>query len=216
MSVYSDAMAGFEQAPTWLVVLAITSIVLGAALLLLLGWHVVRRILDVPRIPRGAGTYTVLVGACVLSIGSGATALAVAAALDDWQSQAGPAAVAEVQCRRTGPTRVEVSYIPLGPDGKRGAEEKQSIESLPCEIAVERLHFPQALVRLGLIERHRLARVGSFVRPTATPVWRALPQPMGLPIASAEAQQVAIPTEDGAPYRVFADDRGVRVEKLAR
>jgi hypothetical protein len=216
MSVYSDPMAGFGQAPTWLVVLAITSIVLGAALLLLLGWHVVRRILDVPRVPRGAGTYAFLVGACVLSITGGATALLVAAALGDWQSQVGLSTVAEVHCRRTGPTQVEVSYATLGPDGKRGPEEKQTIESLPCEVAVERLHFPQALARLGLNERHRLARVGTFRRPTSTPVWRSLPQPMGLPIAYAEAQQVAIPTEDGAPYRVVADDRGVRVEKLVR
>jgi len=216
MSVYSDSMAGFAQAPTWLVVLAITSIALGAFLLLLLGWHVVRRILDVPRVPRGAGTYAVMIGLCVLSIAGGATALVVAAALDDWQTQGGPAAVAEVHCRRVAPTRVEVSYVTLGPDGKRGAEEKQTIESLPCEIAIERLHFPQALVRLGLSERHRLARIGGFRLATATPVWRALPQPMGLPIAYAEAQQVAIPTEDGAPYRVVADDRGVRVEKLDR
>jgi hypothetical protein len=79
---------------------------------------------------------------------------------------------------------------------------------------VERLHFPQALVRLGLMERHRLSGVGAAKR-TSIPVWRALPQPMGLPIAYAEAQQVAIPSEDGAPYRVVADDRGVRVEKLA-
>ena len=213
MSVYSDAMAGFEQAPDWLVVLAITGIALGALLLLMLGWHVVRRILDVPRVPRGAGTYAVMVGFCVLCIAGGTTALVVASALDDWQRQVGPA-VAEVQCRRTGPTRVEVSYVTLGPDGKRGAEEKQTIESLPCEIAIERLHFPQALARLGLSERRRLARVGGYRLATTTPTWRALPQPMGLPLAYADAQQIAIPTEDGAPYRVVADDRGVRVEKL--
>src|SRR5687767_1157673 len=132
MSVYSDPMAGLGQAPTWLVVLAITSIALGAFLLLLLGWHVVRRILDVPRVPRGAGTYAVMVSFCVLSIAGGATALVVAAALGDWQTQVGPSPVAEVHCRRTAPNRVEVSYVTLGPDGQRGPEEKQTIESLPC------------------------------------------------------------------------------------
>jgi hypothetical protein len=215
MSVYSETMAGFGHAPTGLVVLAITGIALGALLLLLLGWHVVRRLLDVPRIPRGVGMYAVLVGVCVLSIAGGTSALAVAAALDDWQTPPGPTAIAEVHCRRIAPTRVEVSYVTLGPDGTRGAEEKQTIEALPCEIAVERLHFPQALARLGLAERHRLARIGSYRLATATPDWRALPQPLGLPIAYADAQQVAIPTEDGVPYRVLADDRGVRVEKLA-
>jgi hypothetical protein len=216
MSVYSGTMAGLERAPTSLVVLAITGIALGAALLVLLGWHVVRRILDVPRVPRGRALYVILVGTCTLCIAAGVTALALAAALGDWQTQIGPSAVAEAHCRRVGPTRVELSFVPLGPDGQRGPEETQTIESLPCELAVERLHFSGALARLGLIERLRLARVGAIRRPTTTPLWRALPQPLGLPIASAEAQQVAIPTEDGASYRVVADDRGVRVEKLAR
>ena len=56
----------------------------------------------------------------------------------------------------------------------------------------------------------------SVRRPISTPLWRALPQPLGLPIASAEAQPVAIPAGDGARYRVIADDRGARVEKLER
>jgi len=213
MSVYSDPM-GFGQAPTWLVVLAITSIAIGAFLLIMMGWHVVRRLLDVPRIPRGAAGYAVMVAICVLSIGGGSAALAVAAALDDWQTQAGTSPVAEVHCKRIAPTRVEVSYVTLGSDGKRGPEEKQTIESLPCEIAVERLHFPPSLARLGFYERHRLARVGGYRLATTTPTWRALPQPLGLPIAYAEAKQVAIPTEDGAHYRVVADDSGVRVEKV--
>jgi hypothetical protein len=207
-------MAGFTQAPTWLLVLAITSIALGALLLLLLGWHLVRRMLDVPRIPRGAAFYAIAVVACIASIASGITALAVAAALNDWDSQAGPGAIAEVHCRRTGPNRVEVSYVPIGADGKRGPEETQAMDSVPCAVAVEKLHFSQPLARLGLMERHRLSGVGA-ARRGSIPLWRALPQPMGLPIASAEAQQVAIPSEDGAPYRVVADDRGLRVEKLA-
>jgi hypothetical protein len=215
MSVYSGPMAGFEQAPTWMVVLAITSISLGAVLLVLLGWHAVRRLMDVPRVPRARAVYALLVTVCTLSIGAGVTALALASALADWQTQVGPSAVAEVHCRRTGPTRVELSFVPIGPNGQRGAEETQPIEALPCAVAVERLHFHQALARLGLIERMRLARVGDVRRPTSTPVWRALPQPLGLPIASADAQQIAIPTEDGAPYRVVADDRALRVEKMA-
>jgi hypothetical protein len=216
MSVYSGPMAGFEQAPGWLVVLAITSIVLGAALLVLLAWHVVRRLLDVPRIPRGRGLYAILVSLCALFIVEGVTALAVAAALGDWRAPIGAGTVAEVRCRRTGPTRVELGYVPIDPDGQRGPEEKQTIEALPCQVAVERLRFLPALARLGLIERLRLARVGALDRPTSTPVWRSLPQPMGLPIALAETQRLAIPSEDGANYRVVADDRGVRAEKLDR
>lgn len=213
MIVYSGPM---EQAPTWLVVLAITSVALGAALLLLLGWHVVRRILDVPRVPRGAGMYTILVSACLIFIGAGVTALAVADALADWQTQIGPSPVAEVHCKRLGPTQISLSYVLLGPDGQRGPEEKQTVDSPTCEVAVERLHFHGPLARLGLIERLRLARIGKIERPTTTPWWRALPEPMGIPLAAATAQQVSIPSEDGTPYRLMADDRGVRVEKVDR
>jgi hypothetical protein len=178
----------------------------------LLGWHVVRRILDVPRVPRGAAMYAILVGACLLLITGGITSLAIATALDDWQTQLGPSALAEVHCRRLGPNRVQVGLVALDAEGHRGPEETQAIDGLPCEVAVERLRFHHKLAQLGLLERLRLARVGSVPRPTSTPSWRALPQPLGIPIASSEAQAVAIPTEDDTPYRVVADDRGVRME----
>ena len=214
MIVYSRLMAAFAQAPTWLVVLGITSVSLGAVILVLLGWHVVRRLLDVPRVPRGAGMYTLLVGLCALSIAAGVTTLAVAAALGDWQAQVGPAAMAEVQCRRVAPSRAELSVVTLDANGRRGRPETQTIDARPCEVAVERLHFLTPLARLGLMERHRVSRMGAVPRPIATPVWRALPQPLGLPIAAADAQQLAIPSEDGTPYRIIADDGGVHVEKL--
>jgi hypothetical protein len=213
MSVYSAPMAGLGQSPTWLVVLAITSIALGALLLVMLGWHVVRRILDVPRVPRAGALYALMVTTCALSIAAGVTALAVAAALGDWQAQIGPSAMAEVHCRRVGAAR-ELSFTPLGPDGRRGPEETQTAEELPCAVGVERLRFHPPLGRLGLIERLRLARVGAVSRPTTTPSWRALPQPFGVPIASLEAQQVAIPTDDGARYRLVADEGALRIEKL--
>jgi hypothetical protein len=160
--------------------------------------------------------YTLMVVLCVLSIASGTASLAVAAALGDWQAQIGASAVAEVHCRRLGPNQVQLSHVPLGPDGQRGPEELQTLSALPCELAVERLQFSGPLARMGLIERLRVARVGGVARPSSIPPWRALPQPLGLPIAAATAEQVAIPTDDGTPYRVVADDRGVRVERLVR
>jgi len=69
--------------------------------------------LDVPRIPRGAGFYSAVVVNCLVSIAGGATALAVASALEDWQKQAGPA-IAEVHCRRTGPSKIELGYVAIG------------------------------------------------------------------------------------------------------
>jgi hypothetical protein len=218
MTVYSLPMAGFGHAPSWLVVLAITSIAVGVGLLALLVWHVVRRILDVPRIPRGFGTYAFMLIACVLLIAEGATSLAVAAALGDWQNpvDAGASAIAEVHCRRLGPSRVELRYATLGAGGQRGPEQTQTIAAASCGIAVERLRFHPPLPRLGLLERLRLVPVGTSAPAATTPPWRALPQPLGLPIASAEAQQLAIPTADDAPYRIVADDRGLRVEKLQR
>jgi hypothetical protein len=208
-------MAGFAQAPGPLVVFGVTSTAIGGIILLLLGWHVARRLLDVPRIPLGRTTYAALVLVCTALLGTGISALMVASALDDWEPTAGGTPVAEVNCRRVTPKVTQLSFTPLDASGRRGAEEKQTLESSPCEVAVERLRFYTPLRRLGLVERLRVARVGSHRRAVATPQWRALPQPLGVPVAIASAHELSVPADDGTPYRVIADEGGgLRFEKL--
>jgi hypothetical protein len=170
-------------------------------------------LLDIPRVPRGPGSYVLLVLASLVLLVCGVGALIVAAALDDWQAVPVRGALAEVQCHPLTPTGARLSLVALGADGARGAEEVETVEATPCDLAVERLRFIPALARFGLVERHRVARLGGRRRPLTTPPWRALPDPLGVPVAVASDHQLSVPPDDGGPYRVMADQRGLRVER---
>jgi hypothetical protein len=207
-------MGGFPHAPGSLVVFGITCTAVGVLVLVVLGWHAARRLLDVPRVPRGAGSYALWVVACAALLGAGIVSLCIAASLDDWPSAPGPAPLAEVRCQRLSPSTARLSFVPLSASGGRGPEEVETVES--CSLALQRLRFSSSLARFGLVERQRLARVGSRLRPLDTPEWRALPRPLGAPVAQAATQDLAVPAPDDQPYRVLSDDKGLRLEKVER
>ena len=188
----------------------ITGTAVGGALLLLLAWHVLRRLLDIPRVPLRAGTYVFLVVACAALLAGGLGALGLAAALDDWESVPDRVPLAEVHCQKTG-TGARLTFVALKPDGTRGAEEAETVDALPCDLAIARLQFIPALARLG--QRQRVSRVGPRPRATATPPWRALPRPFGLVVAEAADHQLTVPPEDDHAYRVVSDGSGFRVER---
>lgn len=202
-------MGRFPHAPGLLVVFGITCAVAAGLLILVLAWHLARRMLDIPRVPRGAGSYVVQVVACLALLAAGSIALAVAADLDDWQGIPGPTPLAEVQCQRITPTSARLSFVPLRTDGTRGPEEVETVAS--CDVSVERLRFVRPFGRFGLVERNRLAQVGTRRRPLETPSWIALPSPLGVPVAVATVHKVVVP--DGERYRAIADDSGLRLEK---
>jgi hypothetical protein len=202
-------MGRFPHAPGSLVVFGITCLVAGGVLILLLAWHVARRVLDIPPIPRGAGGYVVQVVVCLALLGAGIIALAVAAGLEDWQGVPGTTPLAEVQCHRITPASAQLTFVPLRADGARGPEEGETVSS--CDLSIERLHFIRAFSRFGLVERNRLAQVGTRRRPIEAPNWTALPSPFGVPVAVATVHKVVVP--DGDRYRAIADESGLRLEK---
>jgi hypothetical protein len=203
-------MGSFPHAPGSLVVFGITCTVLAGLLSLVLGWHVVRRLLDVPRVPRGPGTYVVMVLACLGLVAAGVIAFVVAAGLEDWPGVPARAPLAEVQCQRQAPAGARLGFVPFNAEGTRGPEEAENVPA--CDLAIGRLRFAAPFARFGLVDRHRLARVGTRRRPVDAPTWRALPRPLGVPVAAASEQQLAVPA-DGARYRVIADERGFRLER---
>jgi hypothetical protein len=202
-------MGRFPHAPGSLVVFGITCMVAAGLLILVLAWHAARRVFDVPRVPRGVGSYVVQVVACLALLGAGIIALAVAAGLEDWQGVPGTTPLAEVQCSRITPTSAQLSFVPLRADGARGPEEVETVAS--CDLSIERLHFVRPFTRFGLVERNRLAQVGTRRRPLETPNWTSLPRPFGVPVAVATGHKVVVP--DGDRYRAIADDSGLRLEK---
>jgi hypothetical protein len=209
-------MAGFPHAPAALVVFGITCTALAGVVILILIWHAVRRVLDIPRVPRGPGSYVVMVVATAGLLALGLGAFLVAAGLEDWPAP-GRAPLAEVRCHKLPPTGARLSFVPLAADGARSPEEVESVSSPSgCVLGFQRLRFAAPLARFGLTERVRLSRVGSRVRPAGTPSWRALPQPLGAPVALASDEQLPVPAEDDRPYRLLTDARGLRLEKVDR
>jgi hypothetical protein len=203
-------MAGFPHAPAALVVFGITGSAIGGLLLVVLLWHGLRRLLDLPRIPRGPGFYLFLVIACAFLFGGGVLSLIVAAALDDWEPVRDHAPLAEVRCQRAG-NGAHLTVVPLATDGARGREETVELQAPLCDLSIARLTFTPPLTRLG--EHQRITRMAGRPRPGPTPIWRTLPQPLGLPLATADDHQLSIPVEDAHPYRVVADGHGFRVER---
>src|SRR5437764_1476255 len=121
-------MAGFPHAPAPLVVFGITGSAIGGLLLFMLVWHALRRLLDLPRIPRGPGFYLFMVIACAVLFGGGVMSLILASALDDWEPVRDHAALAEVRCQRAG-NGARLTLVPLAPDGARGREESAELEA---------------------------------------------------------------------------------------
>ena len=200
-------MGSFPHAPGSLVVFGITGTAIGAILILVLGWHVARRVLDVPRIPRGPGFYVMMVIACLASLGAGVIALAVAAGLEDWQGIPGKSPLAEVQCHRLTPATARLSFVPFREDGARGPEEVETVDS--CDLVVQRLRLARPFARFGLEERYRLARVGTRRRPIETGDGSALPRPFGVPVGMTIEERLVVP--DGERRKVILDDRGLHL-----
>jgi hypothetical protein len=199
-------MGSFPHAPASLVVFGITCTAIGGILILVLGWHVARRVMDIPRVPRGGGFYVMMGLVCLACLGVGVIALAVAAGLEDWQGVPGRSPLAEVQCHRLTPSTARLSFVPFR-DGARGPEEVETVDG--CDLAVQRLRFARPFARFGLEERYRLARVGTRRRPIETGDGGALPRPFGVPVGMTVEEKLVVP--DGERRKVVLDERGLHL-----
>jgi hypothetical protein len=204
-------MGGFPHAPGPLVVAGITGVFVGGLLLLVLAWHVLRRIMDVPRVPLGPAVYALLLLICAATLGGGLLALVLAAALEDWQTVPEHAAVAEVRCQRDG-AAVKVTLVPIASDGSHGPAETAAATTAPCDLTIERLAFAPPLSRV-LGQRQRVTSLAGRPRPGETPAWRALPRPLGLNVAEASDHQLRLTADETHPYRVMVEGPGFRVER---
>ena len=207
----------FAHGPGWMVVAGIAGLVIGLGLFLLLVWHIVRRVADVPRVPLGPGTYTFLFLACLVAIGFGGLALAVAAAHADWAPRAPaplPTTIAEMTCRPEGKGKARLGLVRVRLDGQRAGEEWQIVDGGECAILGEVLTFPAALEKVGLRGRYRLTKVGERPDPVVTPAWRALPRPGGVPVATATAVEVKAASDRHAIQRVVLDGPSLRLEAV--
>lgn len=205
-------MSLFPHAPGPLVALGGIALATGGALLVLLAWHALRRMLDRPRVPLRAGVYVVLVLLCAALSGAGFFALTVASALGDWAPLPADGVVAEVRCRMQD-GRLAMSFVPIGPAGRPEPEESATSTGTSCDVGGEVLRFRPALSWLGLDTAHRVFRIGAQGRTTKTPAWRALPRPLGIELGQTRPETVAVPAAADRRTRIFVRDSGYWLEK---
>jgi hypothetical protein len=205
-------MGIFDDAPGALVAVGLCASVVGVLLLLLLGWHVLRRILDRPRVPLGAGTYVVLGLACAGACGLGATALGTAAFFLDYERVENPTRLARLRCTRGGPRRVHLTVLPLA---GRATEERFELEGERCAMVVELLRLGPLPARLGAGALWRVAKAGDQERPRRNPLWLtpAPGSPSALVVRDATVRPVEAPLDEHATYMLVLTPDGVAIER---
>ena len=160
------------QVPNKLLGGAIVGVVLLAALTLLLAWHGLRRLFDMPRVPKPRAMYVVLAGSWLALVTVCSAAIGAIALLRDYRQVDRPTQLAEVRCVVADLDRLELELrSPASP-----RPERYDVAGNACIVWVKQVELRPGLGRLGLRALSRVEGVGPVVRPAANPGWLT-PQP---------------------------------------
>jgi hypothetical protein len=188
----------FSDAPATLVAGAAVAIVLTAVVSALLAWHGLRRVLDIPRVPRPRAMYWAL--AVVWAVLATACAGTVMAAflLRDHERLVGRTQIGELRCEATGPGRVRVELKTAKPSGP--AAERYDIDGDACVVSVREVELRPGLRALGIHDLARVYGVGPEALPTAGPSWLTLDTAggarlLGLVVRRTHAVPVVVPAD---------------------
>ena len=188
------------QVPGKLLGGVVLGVLVLVALTLLLAWHGLRRVFDVPRVPRPRAMYVAL-GAVWLTLATAcAGALGAIVLLRDYRNVDRPTELAEVRCAAVDDGRMRLDLHAASV----AAPETYQIEGDVCVIWVKQVELRPGLQRLGIRALSRVEGVGALVRPAANPDWLT-PQPRGagrlvnLVVRDTRTVPVAIPID--APTR---------------
>lgn len=200
-------LSGLAQAPRPLLVVGALALGIAITLVLVMVWHVIRRVFDRPRVPLWGGTYVMMFVAVVVLGGAGVLAVLIADALVDWPAAAGDA-VAEMRCRPTGRAG-ELTIVPL--------PTRTPVVTAPvtgsCVVRATLLRFAAPLEGVGVGARYRLQPTSVAASSDRTPAWRALPQPAGLPVATTRTETLIMNLEPAAVWRVTAGETALHLER---
>jgi hypothetical protein len=201
-------LPGLAHAPRPLLIVGTIALGVAVGLLLLMLWHVLRRLLNIPRVPLWGGTYVMMFITALLLSATGLMAFAIGDALIDWPA-VGDGPVAEVRCQPATGGGTELRLVPLP---TRTPETRVPVTG-SCTMRATLLRFAAPIEGLGIGARYQID-VTSAVRPTTvTPGWRALPQPLGLPVATTRTETLLMATDAGALWRVTAGETALHLER---
>jgi hypothetical protein len=194
--------------------------VLGAAVLLallsgVLAWHGLRRLMDVPRVPRPAAMYLVLAGLWGLAATACAATVIAVLLLRDHKRVEGRTAIGEVRCEpgQPGHVRIEVN----GQASPSGQPERYEIAGDSCTLSVREVELRPGLQALGVTRLARVDGFGQLTRPAANPGWLTPTMPtqpglLGLVVRRTEAVSLVVPADAKPRALIAAPGRGVVLE----
>jgi hypothetical protein len=197
----SDVPAAFTAS-------VLATVVLTAAVSAVLVWHGLRRLLDVPRIPRPRALYWVMTFAWGL-LGTACVATVMAALLlRDHKRLDGRTEIGVIRCEATAPGQVRVEV--KTPTSSTAAAERYDVAGETCVVSVKEIELRPALQALGVRALVRVDGVGSVVRPAAGPSWLAPDRAgggaglFGLVIRRTHAASVVVPADPSRRFVVVA------------
>jgi hypothetical protein len=205
------------QVPGSLLCGALVGVALAAGLTLLLGWHGMRRLFGVPRVPRPRAMYVVLGGFWLALVVGCSAALATIALLRDYRRVDGPTQLAEVSCAPVGQDRAQLQLRPAAP----AAPERYDVEDVrgdACIVWVNLVELRAGLGRLGVHALSRVESVGLTARPAANPGWLT-PHPrrtrgfVDLVVRKAETIPIAVPRDAGARRVLVSSQSGPTLQQ---
>jgi hypothetical protein len=203
------------QVPGTLLGSALAVMVLAAAMPVLLGWHWLRRVFGVPRVPRPRAMYVVLGGFWIALIVVCSAAVATIALLRDYQRADRPTTLAEVRCAPVGLERVEMELR----TAPAAASERYQVEGDACIVWVNHVELRPGL-GLGVRALSRVEGVGPIPRPGTNPNWLT-PRPQGprglvnLIVRKTETVPVAVPLDARARLTIVASPNGPTIQQSA-
>ena len=172
--------------PSRLIIGALAGAAVAVLLTALLGWHAIRRLFNVPRVPRAPAMYVVLVALWTAVLAVSCAAVAMAFLLRDHQPVEGPTRLAELRCQAVGPNRVQVELraAPVRKTAGAADPERHEVPGDACVVSVVLVDLRPTLSFLGPIHLARIGRAGSPAsareRPSINPRWLMPLAPPGI------------------------------------
>lgn len=193
---------------------------LAVLLAVVLGWHALRRLFNVPRVPRPRAMYVVLVALWAAVVALSGAAVAMALLLRDHQAADGRTRLGEVRCQVLGADRVEVELTAV--PARVGDPERYQVAGDSCLISVVLVDLRPQLSILGPTRLWRIAGVGSQasarLRPSVNPEWLT---PDGWPhlrpvnLLVAGTRQISLPVPAGGErFYLLTSPDGPTLEKV--
>jgi len=149
------------QMPLKLISTAVVGLFAFAVLTLLLGWHGVRRLMDVPRVPRPRVLYLTLGALWIGLVTIGSMSAGTLLLLRDHQRVDAGTRLADVRCEPVGPDRIQAELkMPLA-----AAPELYDFPGAACQVWVRQVQLRPGLGLLGVSVLSRVESVGPVRRP---------------------------------------------------